>query len=284
MRHLSLIDTHCHLDDPRYGSLEGLRERLVRARDAGVRGVVVPGVSPAEWSGLEKLATMQAWPLTLWPCYGLHPQVIPELTEVEARVGLEQLAAGLAAQGVALGECGLDGPSSAIPGGDMTRQLRLLNEQLELAQQLGLPVILHCLQAHDPLLRLLKQRRGHAPGFLLHSFSGSAELVREYLKLGAFFSFAGSVTYPSARKPLLALQAVPLERLMLETDGPDQVPTPHKQPGALNEPAFLPCIVAQVAHTLHLPVEHVAEQTTLNALRFFRVNLSEPSRSGADAG
>lgn len=277
-----LIDTHCHLDDPRYGALALSTARLARARQVGVCGVIVPGVAPMEWERLALLTSEPQLPCAIWPCFGLHPQVIPELTDAEAEAGLTLLEQTWAVRGVALGECGLDGPATRLPGGELSRQLRLLERQLDLASSLELPVILHCLQAHEPLLRLLKQRRGHRPGFLLHSYSGSAELVREYLKLGAFFSFAGAVTYPLARKPLLALRVVPSERLMVETDGPDQVPTPHKQPGVLNEPAFLPSIVEQLARTLQLPVEQVAEQTTRNALAFFRLNASELSRSGAD--
>jgi TatD DNase family protein len=254
-----MIDTHCHLDSPRFDADRA--EVLARARAAGVEVMVLPAVEPSRWEDVRRLAASDPG---LRFGLGIHPQALPDLDPADDDRHLADLDAALARGGaVAIGECGLDGPT-ADAGASMDRQRAILRAHLALARRHRLPVLLHCLRAHDHLLALLEEEPLPAGG-VLHSFSGSAEQVRTYLPSGLCFSFAGPVTYPGARKPLAALRAVPRERLLIETDAPDQAPTPHR--GARNEPAHLVQVAAACATALSLSVEALDALTSLNARR-----------------
>ncbi len=257
-----MIDTHCHLDKPEFDVDRDAV--LARARAAGVTDVVVPAIGPDGW------AALAAWGARAPGVHfglGVHPQLLPELDPAGDDRRLAALEAALPRGGaVGVGECGLDGPS-VDAGAPLDRQIAVLRGHLRLARRLSLPVMLHCLKAHDALLALLDEEPLPAGG-VLHSFSGSADQVRAYLRHGLHFSFAGPVTYERARKPLDAARAVPRGRLLLETDAPDQTPRPHR---GRNEPAFLPGIAAAVAAALGTSPEDVDALTTANARALFRL-------------
>jgi len=237
---------------------------LARARAAGVQEIVVPAVGPEGWPALLDLARDTPG---LHAALGVHPQLLPELDPSGDVRRLEALDAALARGGaVAVGECGLDGPSAGA-GAPMERQVAVLRGHLRTARRLGLPVILHCLRAHEPLLALLAEEPLPAGG-VLHSYSGSAEQVPAYARFGLHFSFAGSVTRERARRPLEAARAVPRERLLLETDAPDQTPRPRR---GRNEPAFLPEIAGAVASALGASLAEVDAITSANARALFRL-------------
>jgi TatD DNase family protein len=260
-----MIDTHCHLDRPEFDADRA--EVLARARAAGVAVVLVPAIGPAGWAQLAAWAA--ATPGVRFGL-GIHPQLLPELDPAGDAGRLAELDAALARGGaIAVGECGLDGPA-ALPGSGpwpapMDRQLAVLRGQLALACKHRLPAMLHCLRAHEPLLALLAE--GPLPrGGVLHSYSGGADQVAAYAARGLCFSFAGPLTYERARKPQLAARAVPRDRLVLETDAPDQTPRPHR---GRNEPAYLPGIAAALAEALGLPAAEVEALTTRNARALF---------------
>ena len=146
-----------------------------RARDAGVARVVVPGVSAAQWPRLRALSAEHGWAFAI----GTHPQCLPDGLDVPEDV------TGAAA----IGECGLDGPTPLA----MEVQERVLEAQLGLARDTGLPVILHCWRAHQRMLPLL--RRWAPLRGVMHAYSGGAELVEDYVALGLHLSFAGSITW-----------------------------------------------------------------------------------------
>lgn len=262
-----MIDTHCHLDKPEFDADRAAV--LERARAAGVTDVVVPAIGPARWAALAALPA--AWP-GLHFGLGIHPQLLPELDRRDDDRHLADLEAALGRGGaVGVGECGLDGPS-AEAGAPMDRQVALLRAHLRLAARHGLPVMLHCLRAHDALLALLAEEPLPAGG-VLHSYSGSAEQVALYLRHGIHFSFAGPVTYERARKPLAAARAVPRGRLLLETDAPDQTPRPHR---GRNEPALLAGIAASLARALGWTEAELDAVTTANARALFRLPARSP--------
>lgn len=256
-----MIDTHCHLDVPRF---EADRAAVLeRAWAAGLEALIVPAIGPEAWE-----------PLLQWPArdarvqvaLGLHPQLLPELAPEDDERHLARLDE-LLGRGVALavGECGLDGPSAARA--PMDRQLAVLQAHFALARKHRLPVLVHCLRAHPHLRRLLEREPLPERGLLLHSHSGSADLTPFYVEKGCHFSFAGPVTFEEARRPLDALRSVPLDRLMAETDAPDQAPHPHR--GGRSEPGYLPLIVDAMARARGAPVDLLRAAVTANARRFF---------------
>jgi TatD DNase family protein len=147
----------------------------------------------------------------------------------------------------------------------MERQAAVLRGQLALARKHRLPVVLHCLRAHPALLPLV-EREALPEGGVLHSYSGSADLVRPYAAAGFWFSFAGPVTYERARRPLDAARAVPRDRLLVETDAPDQTPRPHR---GRNEPAHLRDTAAALARALGMTIAELDALTTTNARALF---------------
>ncbi len=257
-----MIDTHCHLDKDEFAADRGAV--LARAREAGVTDVVVPAIGPGGWDALAELA--RATP-GVHHGLGIHPQLLPEIAPGDDDRNLAALEAALARGGaVAVGECGLDGPSVAA-GAPMDRQVAVLRGHLRLARSFSLPVALHCLRAHDALLALLAEEPLPAGG-VLHSYSGSAEQVLAYASHGLHFSFAGPVTYERAKKPLGAVRAVPRDRLLVETDAPDQTPRPAR---GRNEPSYLPAVAAAVAGALGASLAEIDALTTANARALFRL-------------
>ena len=172
---------------------------------------------------------------------------------------------------IAVGECGLDGPSTEKA--PMERQVMVLKAHFALARKHGLPLLVHCLRAHPVMLQLLKTEPIPPAGLLMHSYSGPRELTGKYVKHGCHFSFAGPVTFEEARRPIEALGSVPLDRLMVETDAPDQAPHPHR--GARSEPSYLPLILAAMAKARGESLETLRAATVENSRRFFRAPISE---------
>lgn len=267
------IDTHAHIDTPRFGDDSARREAALRARDVGIAAIVIPGIEPATWSALLRCAARLREEITgvcFHTALGIHPQALPDLDPAgddEAIASLEQQLAEPPPDMLAIGECGLDwGPLGEGAGASRARQVAVLEAHLKLSRRTGMPLLLHCLHAHAVLLERLAA--APTPPAILHSWSGSAELVARFCRLGHYVSFAGSITLPNARRPLLAARAVPGDRLLLETDSPDQ--TPHARRPARNEPALLPDIAAAVASAREVPLDELAETTTANARRVLR--------------
>lgn len=265
-----MIDTHCHLDDAVF---DGERDELLgAARAAGVTDLVVPGIGPANWDAIRGLARADPG---IHAAYGVHPQLLAGTDPAGDDRLLSDLEAALSRGGaVAVGECGLDAPA-ASRGASLERQAAVLGGHLELARRFGLPVILHVFHAHEPLAALLA-RAPITAGGVLHSFSGSAEQVRQLLRFGLHYAFAGPVTYSQARRPVEAIRAVPRELLLLETDAPDQTPRPHR---GRCEPAHVVDVARAVATALGTSVEEVDALTSANARRLFR--LPSPVRAPA---
>ncbi|MCC6334049.1 MAG: TatD family hydrolase [Myxococcales bacterium] len=266
-----MIDTHCHLDVPRF---DGDRDAvLARAWAAGVEALVVPAIGPERWEALLEWPAREA---RVQVGLGIHPQLLPDLPVADDDKHLARLDELLGRGGaIAVGECGLDGPSEA--GAPIERQLAVLHAHVELARKHRLPLLLHCYRAHPHLQRYLKREGIPAAGLLLHSYSGSAELSPFYAQAGCHFSFAGPVSFTEARRPLEALRAVPEDRLMAETDAPDQAPHPHR--GERSEPAYLPLIVEAMAAARGVSAQAMRALTGANARRFFGDRLVAPAAS-----
>jgi len=274
-----MFDSHCHLHDDRVRA--DAAHAVVRAQQAGLSGLLLAGVDRDSWAQQAALRRALSTPnFDIGVAYGVHPQIIPTLSVTQLE---EQLTAlRCAALGTlildgkpltkphAIGELGLDACTpearAALP-----LQSRAFRDQLALARELDLPVVLHILRTHPDALRTLKSDGLPQAGGVVHSFSGSAELAKEYLRLGLHLSCSGAITSPHAPRLWAAASLVPSERLLVETDAPDQTPWPMR-PG-LCEPAFLPAVLAVLARLRKQTPHELAAITETNARRLFRLPL-----------
>ncbi|NOY26858.1 MAG: TatD family hydrolase [Oligoflexia bacterium] len=258
-----MFDAHNHLDrcaDP-------LAE-LAAARRCGITGQLVAGVDPAGW---REQAALQA-ESGVFVAFGIHPWTIAQTTDQELTPLLDDLGAALGgALGtdpiapIALGEFGLD-RSRRVPRDSMARQERAFRAQLAMARERDLPVILHVVRAQARALELIRRDGLPSAGGMLHSVSAPAELVPDWLGLGLYLSFSGSLTrHDRVRR---AAAVVPLDRLLIETDAPDQPPLGQPAP---NRPACLIDVIHAIAELRDLSPDRVSAATTRNAHTLLRL-------------
>lgn len=252
---MDIIDTHCHLNEACFAAT--LPEVLARAESVGVRRFVVPAYDADSLERTEKLAA--SYPGRIFPAYGRHPWFVEDCGAFETIYGHLR-----AANAVAVGEIGLDFSSADYPAAD--RQTQALIRQLDMADALHLPVLLHCRKAYDRLYDILKSYKGRLQG-VLHSYSGGADLLGRFLELGFYISFSGSVTRSNARKYHRAAAAVPLERLLLETDAPS-IATESTVASAV-EPRHVLEVARKIADIRAVALPEICRQSTENALRLF---------------
>ncbi|MCS7305294.1 MAG: TatD family hydrolase [Thermoguttaceae bacterium] len=258
------VDTHCHLDDEAFST--DLAEVIQRAHAAGVRAMICPGTSAASSQAVVKLS--ENWP-GLYAAVGIHPNAAFAASAMD----WEQICL-LARQPsvVAIGETGLDRYRDFTP---WETQLEFLDRHLRLAQELELPVILHCREAEEELLAALDKALDRSPlQGVWHAFSGDLETAYAATELGLYISFAGSATYKNKKFHLLqeAVVCVPDDRLLLETDSPYLVPEPLRGKHQRNEPAHLLLVAQRVAELRDQPIEHLAAVAQANTHRLFKIS------------
>ncbi len=233
------------------------------------------GVDATCWHSQCELAVR--YPGVVFPVFGLHPQCIPLLDDATIAAQLDSLASLMQThRPVAIGETGMDGLDDRAREA-WPRQERAFVHHLALARDLDLPVVLHLLRADAPALRILKQVGLPRRGGVVHAFSGSAEFARSLVALGLHLSFCGTLTLPQSRRLREAARATPLERLLIETDSPDQTPfqVRNEADGSAraapiaNRPAFVRHVAATLAEVRGEPLSVIAEATTANARRLF---------------
>ncbi|MBT9559470.1 MAG: TatD family hydrolase [Myxococcales bacterium] len=252
-----MVDAHCHLDDPR---LDAIREGAIAdARAVGVGGWVLGGVDGAQWRRARALAAETPGVLLT---EGLHPLVAATLTAAARQEAL----AGIERDGiVAIGETGLHLLGEARAHRDA--QVASLRDHLALARDWGLPVVLHVVGAHGATLSLLRED-GVLQGGWVHSFTGPVDVAREYLRLGLSLSFSASFLRASPARGVDVVRAVPGDRLLIETDCPDQAPPARLvmkgSSRPLNRPAWLVDVAVAVAAVREEPMAEVARRSTEN--------------------
>jgi len=252
-----MIDTHAHLYFDAFDSDRD--ETIARARAAGVEMLINVGIDVATSRRAVELAMAHEG---LFATIGLHPT--SQIDDLERDVAeIARLAREHPDVVVAIGEIGRDDHWKDVPA--EAQRPRLLR-QLELALDLGLPVVFHCRDALDDLLEILERASQRPPG-VFHCFGGAAGEARRALDLDYHVSFAGNVTYPSARALREAAAVVPPERLLLETDSPYLAPQPCR--GRRNEPAFVRHTRDFLAKLKGLSPEALAAITTANARSLF---------------
>jgi TatD DNase family protein len=263
---MRLYDAHNHLQDERFAGRQAAL--LESCQQVGVARMVVNGSSEADWPAV--LALARAHP-EVWPSFGYHPWSIHE----RSPDWLSNLTRCLDAWPSAVGEIGLD---RWKPGLAYAGQEEVFLAQLELAAARKLPVSIHCLQAWGRLYDLLKTRPRLERGFLLHSYGGPREMVRPLAELGAYFSLPGYFAHERKHRQRETFRQVPRERLLLETDAPDQnlpdarnrFPLSDPETGRpLNHPGNLAAVYAFAAELLEESLEDLAAQVEVNFLRLF---------------
>ena len=253
---MKLFDAHNHIQDERL--FPDLGNVMDRARAVGVVEMGVKGCCEADWLRvIEIMKTHEG----IYPAFGLHPWFIAERSSDWLQT-LEKLL--LEHPHASVGEIGID---HAIDDRNDADQEAVFLTQLELARRLNRPVSIHCRRAWGRLVELLDQSGELPRGMLIHCFGGSAEIATELVKRGAYISFSGSITRPNAKKAGPAIRAVPADRLLIETDAPDIMPTTAI--GDLNEPANLRFVLTKAAELRDQSEAEIAELTTANARRFF---------------
>ena len=251
-----LTDTHCHLD---LSPFDADREAvLARAREAGVERILVPGIDLASSRRAVDLA--QTHP-EVYAAVGVHPNSAAGFN-ASMLAELRRLAVGHKV--VAIGEIGIDLYWKTV---SLAEQQSAFRAQLELAAEVGKPVIVHDRVAHAEVLAGLRERLPPA-GAVLHSFSGDRALAAEAVGLGFYLGVDGPLTYKK-NDDLRALFAdLPLERILIETDAPYLTPQPRR--GARNEPGYVRYVAERLAEVRGMTFEAIATALTANAARLFR--------------
>lgn len=261
---MQLIDTHSHID--LHGFSHDHREVLSRSRNNGVIAQILPGVCRDWWSNLFAFCGREP---DLFAAPGLHPMYLGKHSSAHLEELRHHAASGNA---VALGEIGLDYFIKDIDSG---LQQVFLEEQLRIAKEYDLPVLLHVRKAHDQVQATLRRHRFNNGG-IVHAFSGSPQQADNYLKLGFKISFGGTITYDRATRIRAIARYLPLEALVLETDAPDIPPAVHH--GERNSPEYLPLILDALAQIRPEPKAVLAEQTTRNAIDILRLKGRLPKK------
>ncbi len=256
---MPLTDSHNHLQ--RFSDPARI---IAEMKAVGIEGCVVNGTSEEDWEQVAQLAV--DFPGFVRPAFGLHPWWADKRSSDWLTMLAEMLNRFPSA---ALGECGLDGwvesPSLAI-------QREVCLPQVALARERNLPLVIHALKAWEPLFAAFEEE-APPPRFLLHSFGGSAELVKRLAPMGAWFSFSGYFLQPRKMKMREVFKTIPRDRLLLETDAPDMLPPAefisHPLPEERNHPANLARIAAGLAEILGMEERELRELVADNHRRFY---------------
>lgn len=255
LTHEGYTDSHCHLYDTRKETLDQV---LAAARDAGVTTMITVGCDEATTRAAIEIAAAHEG---VYATAGLHPH--------HATDGVASIASffdardGGSSRVIAVGECGLDYHYDHSPR-DIQRGA--FAEQIRLAHDLDLPLIIHTREAWDDTLAIL-DTEGVPPQTIFHCFTGGPDEASACLERGAFISFSGIVTFPSAADVQAAAQLCPIDRILAETDSPYLAPVPYR--GKTNQPAFVTNVVAQLAALRNQPVEELRDATVTNARTAF---------------
>ena len=251
-----MIDTHCHLDGEEFA--DDLEQVVARAREAGVQAIGVPGID------LKSCATVMAlcrrYPDYCFPMLGLHPEEVKD----DWKDVLNAIAPQLR-EVVAIGEVGLDFYWSRE---FENAQLQAFEEQVRWSVETRLPLMIHCRKAQNELVTILKRYKDDLPGGVFHCFTGNTIEAQELLQFDRFvLGIGGVLTFKKSKLPETLLEAVPLERIVLETDAPYRAPVPMR--GQRNEPAFVAHVMRKLAEVYGVSEETVDEVTTGNVQRIF---------------
>ncbi len=259
-----LIDTHCHLNLDLFD--EDLSDVITRSQHAGVERIIVPGIDLE--TSKKSIQISRNYP-EVFTAIGIHPN---ELNHVGPNDLLELKRLAQNPKVIAIGEIGLDFYHKRS---SQEIQIRFFIEQLQLARELDLPVILHSRNSLNEIKAVLQEWPSSVNSQVgknkllgvMHSFEGNLQEANQFSEWGFLVSVNGSITFKNAIDRHLFASSIPLESLLLETDAPFIAPEPYR--GKRNEPAFLPYIAARISELRQCKIEDIVNQTTSNALELF---------------
>ena len=254
------IDSHAHLDDERFD--EDRDEVIAFLYENDVQIVLNPGSDLN--SSKKALALAEKFPF-IYAAVGFHPHDSKYMKEEYLDI-FKEMAGNKKV--IAIGEIGLD---YYYDNSDRDVQRKWFREQIRLAKELDLPYIVHNRDAHEDVLRIMKEEHYDGARGILHCYSGSAELSREFIKLGFYISLGGPVTFKNARVPKLVAKEVPFDKLLIETDSPYLTPEPYR--GKRNEPKYVKYVAEEIAKIRNVSLDEVAEKTGENFKRLFNLPL-----------
>ena len=258
MRDIELIDSHCHL------IFEDLEDVVSRWRSRGVKKLLHACCELSEIPKLKKLSQKFD---EIYYSVGLHPL---EANQWESKSkSILKNAAQEDCRVVAIGELGLDFFKSE----DKTNQIDALIPQMNLAFELGLPVIIHCRDAATEMIKICNDlsKKGECPKGVLHCWTGTQDEMKQFLELGFYISFSGIVTFPKAHEIHNCAKIVPSDRYLIETDAPFLAPVPYR--GKRNEPAYVESVAISLANLRSTEIENIAEESSRNAEDLFKFDL-----------
>lgn len=253
------IDTHVHLNADQYE--RDLQEVIDRALEANVEKMVVIGFDRKTIERTMQLIDQYDF---VYGVIGWHPVDAIDCTQEDLE-WIEQLATHPKIVGI--GETGLDYYWDKSP---KDVQQALFRKQIQLAQKIKLPIIIHNRDATGDVVQILREENAASVGGVMHCFGGSVETARECIAMNFMISLGGPVTFKNARLPKEVATEIPLEHLMIETDAPYLAPHPYR--GKRNEPAFVPLVAEEIARLKGLTIEEIAQATTTNAKKFFGID------------
>ena len=258
-----MIDTHIHIDEEAYAA--DREEVIARQREAGVEAMIVPGVNAQSIDGILDICRRHKG--FCFPALGFHPQDVKEDWQEQWAI-IEKAIREHRDELVAIGEIGFDYYWDTT---FKEAQREVLQRQLDLAKELNLPVMIHNREATEDTLKILKLqiedcRFAHPLRGVVHCFNGSKEVAKQILDLGMYLGIGGVLTFKNC-KLFETLEVVPLDRIVLETDGPYLAPTPHR--GERNESRLMIFVVQRLAQIYEKTPEEIIAQTTKNARALF---------------
>lgn len=262
---MNLVDSHCHIDGSQF---DNDREDIIRrAEESGVKAMLNVGTgSPQDFSFERTVELAKRYPM-IFGSVGIHPHDAVEYSdEVEKRlINLVKSCPKI----IAWGEIGLDFYYDHSP---RDVQKKIFRRQIRVARDLGLPIIIHSREANQETVKILTEECSYPDfrGGIMHCFAGTPEMAEDLMKIGFYISFAGNVTFKKADNLREAARAVPLDKLLLETDCPYLAPVPMR--GKRNEPAFVAHTAKFLADFYKIDEKELADQTTKNFFEFFRLN------------
>jgi TatD DNase family protein len=255
------VDSHCHLEAEKFAAD---RTDAARARAGGVEALLTVGQVEADWASMEASLALARNHEFIVTSVGMHPHDARHFTADNADRMLE---VARRPEVVAWGECGLDFYYDNSPRDE---QRACFREQVRLARETGLPVIVHSRDAADETLRILRDEIEPTPDCgVFHCFSYDLELAREAVALGMLVSFSGIVTFRTSEAIKEAAAELPIDSILVETDAPFLAPVPHR--GKRNEPVFVREVAAEVARLRGITPEEVGGATAANFRRLFRL-------------